>query len=105
MAQIVKSETGHWVGKEIYPGQQYFADGKFRYRHPAIKMLTVDFNELQADIHKHLKIDVCDQSPEFLVKKIAISLCHERHGIVYVLDHRSPFGVRKIIDFDSKAYL
>lgn len=37
MAQIVKSKTGHWVGKEIYPGEQYTSHSEHRYRHPAIK--------------------------------------------------------------------
>jgi hypothetical protein len=104
MAQIVKSETGHWVGKEIYPGEQYFSHGEHRYRHPAIKMITVDFDELQADIYKHLQICIYPQTPQTLVKKIATDLCHESIGVIYLLDYKSPFGVRKIIDFNPDQY-
>ena len=106
MAQIVKSETGHWVGKEIYQGEQYFGHySQFRYRHSADKMITVDFDELQADINKYLQISVFPQTPKDLVKKLAKDLCSERHGVIYVIDYKSDFGVRKIVDFEAEIYL
>lgn len=106
MAQIVKSETGHWVGKEIYKGEQYFGYySQFRYRHPADKMLIVDFDELQADIYKYLKISIFPQTTKSLVKRLAIDLCSERHGVIYALDYKADFGVRKIVDFEAQIYV
>ena len=98
MAQIVKSERGYWVGKELYKGEQYISFDAVRFHHPIEKIVVVSIDELAADILKHFSISVLQQTPKHVINTLASELCNSEIGMVYLLDYRAPFGVRKIID-------
>lgn len=97
MAIIIESQTGHWLGKEIYPGQQYSC-GQDKFNHPTEKLLKVGFNDLAADISKHLFVNVLSNTPDSIVKMLALELCSKKYGMLYLQDDRAPFRVRKILE-------
>jgi len=98
MAQIVKSLTGYWVGKEIQPNTSYISFDSVRFHHPVEKILEVGFDELTTDIQEKMGVLVSKKTPDKILRKIATELCSEDLGMIYLQESGSPFGVRKIID-------
>lgn len=98
MAQIIKSEGGYWIGKEIHPGEQYMSFDKTKYDHPSAKIVPVKIEELHADIALHLGVVVSAQTPDKILRLLADELCHSSIGMIYVIDYKSPFQVRKVVD-------
>lgn len=98
MAQIVKSENGYWVGKELYKGEQYISFDDKRAFHPIEKIVVVDRHVITNDILQHFGVRVLPDASDEIISVLSKELCHSKNGVCYLLDYRAPFGVRKIID-------
>ena len=98
MAQIVKSVSGYWVGKEIHPNESYISFDKVRFRHPTDKIIEVGFDELAGDILSKLSVLISSKTPDSIIETLAAELCSDKLGMLYLLDGKSPFGVRKVLD-------
>lgn len=98
MAQIVKSEKGYWVGEELYKGEQYISFDDVRFFHPIEKIVTVDYIQFVTDIKEVLSVTLENNTPNKVIKMLSYELCNSEHGMMYVLDWKAPFGVRKVID-------
>ncbi len=98
MAQIVKSENGYWVGKELYPGETYISSDPVRYFHPREKFSRPTFDEVRLDISNLFTVEISENTPDEVKRKLFTELCNSKFGMLYVLDHKSPFGIQRVID-------
>ena len=98
MAQIVKTESGYWVGKELYPNEQYISFDAVRFRHPNDKIKTVEFEEMAFDLSEKFGVSVSATTPDSVLKALAKELCSDKMGMIYLLDYKASFGVQKVID-------
>lgn len=96
MAKIIKSDTGHYIGKAIYPGTSYSTTGWCKEL-PTKELRIVTVDNLLADIEKHLKAKVIAETEIQVINLLAFELCHERHGMIYISDYQAPFRVRKVV--------
>ncbi len=97
-AQIVKSQEGYWVGKEIHRGESYISFDPVRFYHPVEKITEVDFATLQSDIETLLNVNISESIGKKTLEVLSVELCNSSLGMAYCLDWKSPFGVRKIYD-------
>jgi hypothetical protein len=95
MAKIVKSEMGYWVGKELYPYEQYISFNETCITCPIEKLKIVSFEQLQKDIKKILHIKVSKETPIVVMDMITMELSNSRYGLQYIYDHKCIWKVRK----------
>lgn len=103
MAKIVKSEKGYWVGKELYPQEQYISFGETCIKCPIEKIKIINFDQLQSDISTILEVQVSDKTPRKVLDKLTTELCNSEYGMHYCFDYKCRWGVRKIVPCDNST--
>jgi hypothetical protein len=105
MAQIVLSvDETTWVGKELYPGEQYYSFDKIRFN---VKLedivLEPDFHSLQNDIYNYTKVNISKDTPNNVIKTLCKMLCQPlitNKKVVYFSNLKAKYGVSAYIGED-----
>ena len=97
MAKIVKSEKGYWVGKELYPQEQYYGSGTETILYPTEKLKIATFEQLQRDVEEILRIKISEETPRAITDLVITELCNSEYGMHYIYDYKCLWGVRKVI--------
>lgn len=95
MAKLTKSDNGYWIGHEMTNGSSYSTtDSYVELPRKQVKIATTD--QIKEDIEKYLNVTVGQNCHATTFKVLARELCNSKWGMIYCIDYRANYGVRKI---------